>query len=84
MTIENHLNQNIEDPIERQKIVNSSDSILIKRVETHMGSEFLNMPKDIAAGFDTGDFDNSDPRIRASKKIIGEVYGQQRNKHRSI
>lgn len=50
----------------------SGNEELIERVKTHLGEEFLDMTVDQAAQFDTGDFDNSDPRIRASNQAYGE------------
>ena len=53
-------------------IGNSGDKELIERVKRHLGEEYLGMPVGVAAQFDTGDLDNSDPRIRASNNVTGD------------
>lgn len=60
------------EAIERAKIINSGDEVLIERVREHLGEEFLHMSPDVAAMFDTGDLQDSDPRSRAALKISGE------------
>lgn len=39
---------------------------LVDRVADHLGPEFVDMPVHIAAQFDTGDLEDSDPRSRAA------------------
>lgn len=65
----------IENDIEQLTQDNSLKNVrpdLIERVSTHMGEEYVDMPVYIAAQYDTGDLENSDPRIRASNKSRGE------------
>jgi hypothetical protein len=60
----------------------SGNQTLIDRVQVHLGEEFLDMSPDVAAQFDQGDFYDSDPRSRASWKILGEETGRCRFKPR--
>ncbi|MBU1323171.1 hypothetical protein KKE75_03900 [Patescibacteria group bacterium] len=50
----------------------SGNQELIERVKKHLGEKFLDMTEEVAAQFDTGDLEDSDPRLRATLKILGE------------
>lgn len=49
---------------------------LIEQVENELGPEFVDMSEYVAAQFDTGDLEVSDPRIRASNKAVGRWRAQ--------
>jgi hypothetical protein len=58
---------------ENMKLEHQSDNTLrntrpdlVDRVTTHLGPEFADMPVSVAAQFDTGDLEDSDPRSRAA------------------